>query len=116
MRFDFLQSHAWQVSLGRFVILLATAFLVGLPWNAQLYTLLAASLGYCVWSLIGLYQVQSWLRSRQRRPPPEDRGVLSDISAYVYTQLRSERSRKRRLIALLRAFREAAARSEERRV
>jgi two-component system, OmpR family, phosphate regulon sensor histidine kinase PhoR len=109
MRFEFLQSHAWQVSLGRFIVLLATAFLIGLPWNVELYTLLAASLAYCVWSLVSLYQVQSWLRSRQRRPPPEDRGVWSDISAYVYTQLRAERSRKRRLIALLRAFREAAA-------
>jgi two-component system phosphate regulon sensor histidine kinase PhoR len=109
MRFEFLQSHAWQVSLGRFIVLLATAFVVGLPWNAQIYTLLAASLGYCVWSLVSLYQVQSWLRSRQRRAPPEDRGVWSVISAYVYSRLRAERSRKRRLIALLRAFREAAA-------
>ncbi len=109
MRFEFLQSHAWQVSLGRFVVLLVTAFLIGLPFNAQLYTLLAASFGYCVLSLVSLYQIQSWLRSRRRRPPPEDRGVWSDISAYVYSQLRAERSRKRRLIALLRAFREAAA-------
>src|SRR3569833_421166 len=67
MRFGFLQSHAWQVSLGRFVILLATAFLIGLPWNAQLYTLLAATFGYSIWSLVTLYQVQSWLRSRKRR-------------------------------------------------
>jgi len=109
MRFEFLQSHAWQVSLGRFVVLLATAFLVGLPWNAQLYTLLAAALAYCVWSLVSLYQIQSWLRSRRRRPPLEDRGVWSDISDYVYSRLRAERSRKRRLIALLRAFREGAA-------
>lgn len=108
MRFDFLQSHAWQVSLGRFVILLATAFVIGLPWNAQLYTLLAATLGYSVWSLVTLYQVQSWLRSRKWRGPLEDRGVWSDISTYVHARLSSERSRKRRLVGLLRAFREAA--------
>ena len=29
MRFEFLQSHAWQVSLGRFVVLLAVAVVVG---------------------------------------------------------------------------------------
>jgi two-component system phosphate regulon sensor histidine kinase PhoR len=109
MRFDFLQSHAWQVSLGRFVILLASAFGVGLIWHVQLYTVLAALFGYSLWSLVSLYQIQSWLHSRQRRPPPEDRGVWSDISAHVYTRLRTERSRKRRLIALLRAFREGAA-------
>jgi two-component system phosphate regulon sensor histidine kinase PhoR len=109
MRFDFLQSHAWQVSLGRFVILLATAFLIGLPWNAQLYTLLAATFGYSIWSLVTLYQVQSWLRSRKRRGPLEDRGVWSDISTYVHSRLSGERSRKRRLVGLLRAFREGAA-------
>jgi two-component system phosphate regulon sensor histidine kinase PhoR len=108
MRFDFLQSHAWQVSLGRFVILLATAFLIGLPWNVQLYTLLAATLGYSIWSLVTLYQVQSWLRSRKRRGPLEDRGVWSDISTYVHSRLSGERSRKRRLVGLLRAFREGA--------
>jgi two-component system, OmpR family, phosphate regulon sensor histidine kinase PhoR len=109
MRFDFLQSHAWQVSLGRFVILLATAFLIGLPWNVQLYTLLAATFGYSIWSLVSLYQIQSWLRSRKRRGPLEDRGVWSDISTYVHARLSGERSRKRRLIGLLRAFREGAA-------
>jgi two-component system phosphate regulon sensor histidine kinase PhoR len=109
MRFDFLQSHAWQVSLGRFVILLATAFVIGLPWNAQLYTLLVATFGYSIWSLVTLYQVQSWLRSRKRRGPLEDRGVWSDISTYVHSRLSGERSRKRRLVGLLRAFREGAA-------
>src|SRR5476649_1681399 len=109
MRLQFLRSHAWQVSLGRFVVLLVTALIIGLPLHAPLYTVLAALLGYSLWSLVSLYQLQAWLSSRQWRPPPEDRGVWSDISTHVYTRLHSERSRKRRLIALLRAFREAAA-------
>ena len=109
MHLQFLRSHAWQVSLGRFVVLLTTALVIGLPLHVELYTLLAALLGYSLWSLVSLYQLQSWLRSRQWRPPPEDRGVWSDISTHVYTRLHAERSRKRRLIALLRQFREAAA-------
>lgn len=109
MHLQFLRSHAWQVSLGRFVVLLATAFAVGLPLHVPLYTVLAALLAYSLWSLVSLYQLQAWLRSRRWRPPPEDRGVWSDISTHVYTRLHTERSRKRRLIALLRAFREAAA-------
>jgi two-component system phosphate regulon sensor histidine kinase PhoR len=109
MQLQFLRSHAWQVSLGRFVVLLAAALVVGLPLRLEAYTLIAALLGYSLWSLVSLYQLQSWLRSRRWRPPPEDRGVWSDISTHVYTRLHTERSQKRRLIALLRAFREAAA-------
>ena len=109
MRLEFLQSHAWQVSLGRFVVLLVVAFAAGLPWHVQMYTLTAALFGYCLWSLVSLYQMQQWLRSRRRRPPPEDRGVWSDISAHVFQRQHRERSRKRRLVALLREFREAAA-------
>jgi two-component system, OmpR family, phosphate regulon sensor histidine kinase PhoR len=108
MHLQFLRSHAWQVSLGRFVILLATAFIVGIPLHLELYTLLIALLVYSLWSLVNLYRLQSWLRSRRWRPPPEDRGVWSDISSHVYTRVHTERSRKRRLINLLRAFREAA--------
>ena len=66
MRFDFLQSHAWQVSLGRFVILLVAAFAAGLPWHLEIYTLTAALFGYCLWSLVSLYQIQEWLSSRRR--------------------------------------------------
>jgi len=109
MRLQFLQSHAWQVSLGRFVVLLVAAFAIGLPWHVEMYTLTAALFGYCLWSLVSLYQIQEWLSSRRRRPPPEDRGVWSDISAQVYRRAHRERSRKRRLISLLREFREAAA-------
>ena len=109
MRLEFLQSHAWQVSLGRFVVLLIAAFAAGLPWHVEMYTVTAALFGYSLWSLVSLYQIQEWLGSRRRRPPPEDRGVWSDISAQVYRRQHRERSRKRRLIALLREFREAAA-------
>jgi len=83
MHLQFLRSHAWQVSLGRFVVLMMTALVVGLPWHAQLYTALAALLGYSLWSLVRLYQLQAWLRSRQWRSPLEDRGVWSDISTHV---------------------------------
>jgi two-component system phosphate regulon sensor histidine kinase PhoR len=109
MRLDFLQSHAWQVSVGRFVVLLAAALVVGVLVRQPLYAILVALFGYSLWSLVNLYQIQSWLRSRRRLPPPEDRGVWSDISAHVFRKLHRERSRKRRLVGLLRAFREGAA-------
>src|SRR6185437_2891557 len=105
MQLQFLRSHAWQVSLGRFVVLIAVAFAVGLLLHIELYTTYAALFAYSLWSLVSLYQLQTWLRSRRRRPPPEDRGVWSDITAQMYIKLHAERSRKRRLVTLLRAFR-----------
>ncbi len=109
MRWDFLQSHEWQVSLGRFVVLIVAALLFGWWLGLTLYALLAAVLGYALYSLFALYQMQAWLHSRRRPAPPEDRGVWSDIAKYMHTKLHAERSRKRRLVNLLRAFREGAA-------
>src|SRR5690349_1945066 len=101
MRLQQLQSHAWQVSLGRFALLLLLALSVGFAAGVPLYAALVALLGYSLWSLVSLYRIQSWLRSRRWRAPPEDRGVWSDVSEFVFRKLRAERSRKRRLIALL---------------
>src|SRR5688500_18061934 len=109
MRSDFLRTHAWQVSIGRFIVLLLAATLLGLAIQAPLATITVALFAYSIWSLVSLYRIQSWLQSRRRSPPPEDWGVWSEVSEYVYRKLRAERSRKRRLIELLRAFREAAA-------
>ncbi|HVF35732.1 MAG TPA: phosphate regulon sensor histidine kinase PhoR [Candidatus Saccharimonadia bacterium] len=109
MRFEFLRSHAWQVSLGRFAVLVAAAAVLGWLLDAPLATLATALFVYSIWSLVSLYRMQRWLRSRRRAPPPEDWGVWSDVSDYMYRKLQHERSRKRRLVALLRAFREAAA-------
>src|SRR5580765_6558782 len=109
MQLQFLQSHAWQVSLGRFVVLLAVALALGWWLGTVEYAVIAALLGYSLRSLVSLYRLQSWLRSRQRTAPPEDRGVWSDISSYMHMKLHAERSRKRRLVNLLRAFREGAA-------
>ncbi|MEO6065601.1 MAG: phosphate regulon sensor protein PhoR, partial [Lysobacterales bacterium] len=104
-----LSHNAWQVSIGRFVLLVAVALLVGLALGRVQLALLVALAGYVAMSLRSLYRIQRWLRSRLRVPPPEDWGVWSDVAHTVYRRLEQERSRKRRLVRLLRAFREAAA-------
>jgi two-component system phosphate regulon sensor histidine kinase PhoR len=109
MKLDLLKSHAWQVSIGRFGVLVVGALVLGLLVGRPLAAVAIALFVYSAWSLYSLYRLQSWLRSRRRSPPPEDWGVWSDVSDFVYRKLAAERSRKRRVVTLLRAFREAAA-------
>jgi two-component system, OmpR family, phosphate regulon sensor histidine kinase PhoR len=109
MRANVFRSHAWQVSIGRFLVLIALATALGFLFGHVRDALLIALLLYAAHSFYSLWRVQAWLQSRRRTPPPEDLGVWSDVSDFVFRRLHSERSRKRRLVTLLRAFREAAA-------
>lgn len=109
MRPDAPLNSAWLVSLGRFAMLLAAAAAVGIATGHPLAVLAAALFGHSCWQFRMLHRMQAWLRSRRLAPPPEGEGAWSDIGEFVWRKLRAERSRKRRLVALLRAFREAAA-------
>jgi two-component system phosphate regulon sensor histidine kinase PhoR len=109
MRPDAPLSHAWLVSLGRFAVLLALAAAAGFALGQPLAVVAAALFVHACWQLWTLHRMQAWLRSRRRAPPVEGQGAWSDIGEFVWRKLRAERSRKRRLVALLRAFREAAA-------
>ncbi len=104
-----LKQHAWQISIGRLVLLLLVALVVGLLVDRVEWALILALAGYVAMSLRSLLRLQRWLRSRRRLPPPEDWGVWSDLAWTVHGRLEQDRSRKRRLVRLLRAFREAAA-------
>jgi two-component system phosphate regulon sensor histidine kinase PhoR len=105
---DLWSSPAWQVSLGRFVLLVVVALAAGFIVGHVEAALALAMFGYSAWSLYSLHRFQRWLRSRRRMPPPDNWGVWSDVLEYQYRELRAARSRKRRLVSLIRAFREAA--------
>jgi two-component system phosphate regulon sensor histidine kinase PhoR len=104
-----LQSRAWQVSLGRLLLLFAIALVVGFASGHVLPVLVLMFAGYSLWSLYSLLRVQRWLQSRTRLPPPSDMGVWSDVAEFIYRRHLGSRNRQRRLVRLLRAFREAAA-------
>ncbi|HWT15450.1 MAG TPA: phosphate regulon sensor histidine kinase PhoR [Patescibacteria group bacterium] len=104
-----LQSRAWQVSLGRLLLLFAIAVVVGLVIGRLTLTLLLMFAGYSLWSLYSLLRVQRWLLARTRLPPPSDMGVWSDVAEFIYRRHQASRHRQRRLVRLLRAYREAAA-------
>ncbi len=106
---DRLSRNAWQVSIARLALVVILALVAGFAVGRVETVLIIALLGYIAWSLRSLVRIQSWLHSRLRAKPPEGRGVWSELAHTVHRRLEQERSRKRRLVRLLRAFREAAA-------
>ena len=104
-----LHSHAWQVSIGRLLLLVAAAAGVGYV-SGHLQPALIAALGlYALWSLYTLLRMQRWLLARTRLPPPSGMGVWSEVAEFVFRRHQASRQRQRRLVRLLRAYREAAA-------
>ena len=104
-----LQSRAWQVSIGRLLLLVGVALAIGVVSGRVSIALIVVFAGYSVWSLYSLLRVQRWLLARTRLPPPSDMGVWSDVAEFIYRRHQASRHRQRRLVRLLRAYREAAA-------
>ena len=75
----------------------------------QLALMLAAALGIVAWHYWRLRGVLSRLSSRRRSPATEGRGVWNELERQLRQNQEDMRSRKRRLIAMLRAYRAVAA-------
>ncbi|AVP97788.1 phosphate regulon sensor histidine kinase PhoR [Ahniella affigens] len=103
-----LRAHAWQVSLGRLLLLLLIALVFGLVVGQVLICFLVALAAYGLWMLWSLAQLQRWLGSRTREAPPFEQGVWSEIASFIQSRHQSMRQRQRRLVRLLRAYRSAA--------
>jgi two-component system phosphate regulon sensor histidine kinase PhoR len=100
---------AWILTLAHLAMVLAAALLVGLalgqPWPA----LTLAALGLVGWHYWKLRTVLLRLTSRQRLPPARGNGVWNELDRLLHRSQDETRSRKRRLVEMLRAYRAAAA-------
>jgi len=103
-----LRSHAWQVALGRLLLLLVAALLLGLASGHPASAVLIALSGYTLWSLHNLRRLQCWLYDRGRPSPLPDSGVLSEIAGFMQQRHQTDRQRQRRLVQQLQRYREAA--------
>ena len=103
-----LRSHAWQVSLGRLLLLLVLALLIGLASGHTPLALLIAFSVYTLGSLHSLRRLECWLHDPGRPSPPSDSGVLSEIALSLQQRHQSDRQRQRRLVQQLQRYREAA--------
>lgn len=100
---------AWSRTLGQLLLVLLVALvagvLVGRPWPV----LTLAALGIVAWHYWKLRNVLLRLTARQRLSPPQGAGIWNELDRLLYRGQNEMRSRKRRLVAMLRAYRAAAA-------
>ena len=102
-----LMSNPWPAALLRSVIagvvVLLAGIVAGVPW-----LVLAAALGLLVYQLAEVYRLEHWLRASRRRRAPRGRGLWGHVFAGIDRQLTRQRTRRQRLVELLRRFREGA--------
>lgn len=99
---------AWFRTLGQLTLVLAAAFVFGLmvgqPWSA----LTVAALAVVGWHYWRLHDVLRRLTSRRRLAPAHGRGVWNELDRLLFRGQTEMRTRKRRLLVMLRAYRAAA--------
>ncbi|MGH8062334.1 MAG: phosphate regulon sensor histidine kinase PhoR [Pseudoxanthomonas sp.] len=99
---------AWFKTLGQLVAVLAAATLLGWLLGHAWPVLTAAALGVVAWHYWRLRKVLLRLTARQRMQPVGGEGVWNELDRLLYRSQSEMRTRKRRLLDLLRAYRAAA--------
>ncbi len=99
----------WFRTLAQLALVLAVGLCIGLlvgrPWPA----LTAAALGVVAWHYWKLHGVLMRLTARQRPRPSAGIGIWNELDRLLLRGQSDMRTRKRRLLAMLRAYRAAAA-------
>jgi two-component system phosphate regulon sensor histidine kinase PhoR len=65
--------------------------------------------GMLAWQLLNLFWLDSWLRDRSRRDPPDSSGMWGDVVARVVRLHRRKRYHKQRLLEVFRELRRSTA-------
>ncbi|MBP6798122.1 MAG: phosphate regulon sensor histidine kinase PhoR [Luteimonas sp.] len=100
---------AWTRTLGQLALVLAAALALGLLSGDVWPALALAALGIVAWHYWRLHGVLSRLSSRRRSPATDGVGVWNELERQLRHNQDDMRARKRRLIAMLRAYRAVAA-------
>jgi two-component system phosphate regulon sensor histidine kinase PhoR len=108
MRRSLLLRLAWRQSLLRLALLYALAIAVGW-WSGQMaWALLAATAAVAARSYWRLLRILRYLDWRQQLRTVHGQGLWSALDTLVYRRQTETRARTRRLVGLLRAYRQAA--------
>ncbi|MFD0726082.1 phosphate regulon sensor histidine kinase PhoR [Lysobacter brunescens] len=100
---------AWFKTLGQLVLILAGAVALGFALDHVWLVVTVAALGVVTWHYWKLRNVLLRLTARQRAMPPEGDGVWNELDRLLHRSQTEMRTRKRRLVDMLRAYRAATA-------
>jgi two-component system phosphate regulon sensor histidine kinase PhoR len=99
---------AWRQSLLRFALLYALAILVAAWTGEWAWTLLAATAMVAVRAYWRLFRILRFLDWRQQLGSVHGQGLWAALDTLVYRRQTETRARARRLVGLLRSYRQAA--------
>ena len=100
---------AWTRTLAELFGVLLAGLLIGLASGHMWQAMTIAALGVVAWHYWKLRGVLLRLTARQRLAPPSGEGIWNELDRLLYRSQSQMRSRKRRLIDMLRAYRAVAA-------
>jgi two-component system phosphate regulon sensor histidine kinase PhoR len=109
MRRSLLMRLAWRQSLLRLLLFYAAAVVLGLWTDRLTLVLLIATALVAARSYWRLYRVSRFLDWRQQLHAVHGQGLWAALETLVYRRQTETRTRNRRLVQLLRAYRQAAA-------
>jgi len=101
--------NAWFRTLGQLALVLAIGLLLGVMVGQPWPMLTVAALAVVAWHYWKLRHVLLRLTARQRLEAPRGIGVWNELDRLLFRSQSEMRARKRRLLAMLRAYRAAAA-------
>ncbi len=101
--------QAWRRTLAALAAILAAAALAGLA-SGHFWMLVAlAALGILAWHYVRLYRILDRLDRRRHFHAPAGNGIWNELDRLLSRSHRETQERKKRLVAMLRAYRAAAA-------
>lgn len=100
---------AWTRTLAQMALVLALAALGGVALGAPWPALAIAAIVLLAWHTWRLREVMARLTERRWLAPPTGSGVWDELDRLLHRSQDDTRSRKRRLVEMLRAYRAAAA-------
>jgi len=108
MRRSLLLRLAWRQSLLRFLIFYVFATALGLWLHQLAWVLLAATALVALRAYLRLYRVSRFLDWRQQLHTVHGQGMWAALETLIHRRQTENRTRSRRLVGLLRAYRQAA--------